>query len=218
VKGQHYDFHPPHVDRAVWEVMMADAFATRSGPVIYTFLSHLARLCQQSYDDKAKVWVPDEFELNFAINLINSTRPRNEMEAALCAQMVAVHFMQMKVSARMLSGWGDPQMAAVAGKLSRTFAQLVDTHARLKGRKSASRQTINVRHDKHIHNHQHVHFEGGPDEFRDQPHGARAGEPAERAALPGPVTVGRDVQTCGREGHAGVPNARRRFRVRRAEG
>ena len=74
---------PPHNDPELWMLQIADAFGTRSRAVIDTFLGHLEALCEQSHwDDKAKRWRLDENQYSAALAVINSTKPRNEMDAA----------------------------------------------------------------------------------------------------------------------------------------
>jgi hypothetical protein len=156
-----YRFDAPRGDRAAWEKQICQAFGARRLPAAVAFLDQLTALCTVSYDKAQERWKPSELELNFAIGLIDSIKPRNQMEAALAAQMVAVHFMQMRVSSRVLGEQdvaardANAREASVAGKLARTFAMQMDTLMRMRG-KRATRQTINVRHEKHIHTHQHL--------------------------------------------------------------
>lgn len=102
---------------------------------------------------------PSELELNAALNIVSGVRPRNEVEAALAAQMVAIHFMMMKLAGSSLTnGWIDPRNAAITGKLARTYAMQLDILGRLRGR--VGKQTIRVRYERHEHRHVHV-GEGG---------------------------------------------------------
>lgn len=166
----------PHSDLAGWEAQIADAFGTRSHGAMWTFLAQLKRLVGKRYtpegggDDRYK---PDELELNFALSFIHSTRPRNELEACLAAQMVAVHFLSMRASETALSRMScglDERAAAQVSRLARTFTMQVDAMRRLKGRGS-TKQRITVRYERHDHQHQHVHMhDGGPDEIGEQPH------------------------------------------------
>lgn len=159
--GASYRFDAVRGDRATWEKQICQAFGARRLSAAVAFLDQLIALCTVSYDKAQARWKPSELELNFAVGLIDSIRPRNQMEAALAAQMVAVHFMQMRVSSRVLGEQdadardANAREASVAGKLARTFAMQMDTLMRMRGKRS-TRQTINVRHEKHIHTHQHI--------------------------------------------------------------
>ncbi len=92
-----YRLASPHSDTEAWQAMVCDALGTRSEATALTFLYQLTELCDRDWhpDDEAGggEWVPDECELNMILNMVASIKPRNEMEAALAAQMVAVHLM-----------------------------------------------------------------------------------------------------------------------------
>ena len=80
------------------------------------------------------------------------------MEAALAAQMVAVHMLTMKTAARVMGGYGaDIHTAALSAKLARTFALQWEALMRYRGKSRTTRQSIAVSHEKHIHNHHHQH-------------------------------------------------------------
>jgi hypothetical protein len=98
---------------------------------------------------------------------------------------------------------------------------------RLKGKKRTTKQSIVVRHEKHVHYHQHAHLGGSPADERQPdttargawaPKTTRARQPEERAALPSPEEAGRIVPFPGGEGEEGVPHARRVEAVRGAKG
>lgn len=153
-----YGFESLHRDEEAWMVHIADAFGTRSESTVRVFLGQLADLCSLVRDESGNRY-PSELELNAALNIVHGVRPRNEMEAALAAQMVAVHFMTMKLAGATLSyGSISPHNAAIIGKLARTFAMQLDTLGRLRGR--VGRQTIKVKYERHEHRHVHV-GEGG---------------------------------------------------------
>jgi len=128
------------------------------------------------------------------------------MQAALAAQMVAVHLMMMEVSERCLRTYkcADPHLLSAASKLARTFAIQSETLAKLQGRKT-SRQKITVSYERHEHKHMHVH--GGEKENGGQPHAQDGDAPV--AALLGEVTAGPAVSITGRPRQDRVPNARR---------
>lgn len=212
----------PHSNTAAWEAMVCDALGTRSISTAQTFLYHLTELCSQNWHP-AEVegdygeWCPDGRELNMILHMVAGIKPRNEMQAAQAAQMVAVHLMTMRVSAQALRGGRVvAEDAAIAGKLARTFVMQAEALAKLKGKRSSSRQTITVRQEKHVHNHQHVHLRGGvggPDQSHDSTGRSRAcasaaGQLSECPALPGPQQGGDVVPLRRDEGQARLPPAR----------
>lgn len=229
-----YRLASPHADHDAWVAMLSDALGTRSESTAKMFAYHLTQLCTQirAGDDETGnggEWVPDELELNMILNMVASIKPKNEMQAALAAQMVAIHLLTMKAAKMALEGWAvmDPRTAATAGKLARTFVMQMDAMGRAKGKRS-TRQTIKVSHEKHIHSHRHVHVEQGAGDFGGQPHeagrsdsntreGGSARQPAERPALPGPEQGATVLRLPGNEGEAGLSSARR-TQPRRAAG
>ncbi|GAC1582575.1 MAG: hypothetical protein NVS3B5_17000 [Sphingomicrobium sp.] len=79
---------PPQNDPDLWGLQLADAFRTRSRAVISTSLAQLAALCGESHwDEEAKQWRLNENEYSAALGIVNATKPRNEIEAALAAQI-----------------------------------------------------------------------------------------------------------------------------------
>ena len=171
----------------------------------------LTKLCElggsKAVTDLAARGSPDEAELNMILNLVVGIKPKNEMQAALAAQMVAVHLMTMKLAEHSLmhSQAIAPQMAAVAGKLARTFALQTETLAKLQGRVT-TRQKITVRYENHEH--QHVHMTKGRKILE--------GNPTQRMPMhlsPRCSAKTRTAQPCQApavERDASVPNARRK--------
>jgi hypothetical protein len=160
----------PHSDLDLWELQLADAFGTRSQSLMHTFMIQLKGLAPQVWDDGAQIWKPHETELNAALAMVADMKPRNVAEAALAAQMVAVHWMQMRMSAQALNrGCGVLQQdAAIASKLARTYVMQLEAMAKLQGRQKTSRQSIKVR--KELHQHVHYHDHRGDEESDGQPH------------------------------------------------
>ena len=104
--------------------------------------------------------------------LVADNQPENSTQAALAAQMAATHWMIMRLSAQALNrgysvnGGG----AALASKLSRTFAMQCETMQALKGKTRTAKQSIHV--TKETHQHVHYHDErGGQDRNGNQSHG-----------------------------------------------
>lgn len=201
-------------DELAWCALLLEAFGTRQSGVADVFISHLAGLCSSQWDQTAAAWRPNEHELRTAIAMVQSLAPRNEGEAALAAQAVAVHFATMKL-AHNLAGRSCPDSRALAAlaALSKAYVRQLEAMQALKGRK-VSRQKITVRYEKHDHKHVHVHHEGGSAEFGGRVHEPRtapAGEYEGSATLPrqNPKLVVVPVPSL--EGEEALPEARRKI-------
>jgi hypothetical protein len=193
----------PHSDTSLWTLQLADALGTRSQAVISAFMAQIEALCgKQAWDEKAHQWRLDENEFSAALTMVSSFKPRNEMEAALAVQMVAVHLMQMKLAASAIKFSYDSKTAAVAGKLARTFVQQIEAMQRLRAPNRTKRQSIRVR--KKLHQHVHYHGHGGTGKNASQPHEPPAPESGECAALPGPQPRGASVPRTSRKRETGV--------------
>ncbi len=193
----------PHSDTDLWTLQLADALGTRSQAVISTFMAQIEALCgKQAWDDEAKQWRLDEIEFSAVLAMVSSVKPRNEMEAALAVQMVAVHLMQMKLAASSIKVSYDPKTAAVAGKLARTFVQQIEALQRLRAPNRTKRQSIKV--SKELHQHVHYYDGRGAGKSERQPHGSPAPETGERPALPRPQPGGKFVPGASRKGKANV--------------
>jgi hypothetical protein len=194
---------PPHSDVELWTLQLGDAFGTRSFAVIDTFMAQLEALCTQShYDREAKQWRLDEHEFSAALAIVNSVKPRNELEAALAAQMVAVHLMTMQIAARAIKDLYDTRTAAVAAKLARTFTIQMEALRATRSKSRTARQSIKVRKD--LHQHVHYHDHRGGSESESQPHGPGAQAADQCAALPSPQPGGKVVPLSSRKRKARV--------------
>jgi len=172
-----WDYANPYLDEDedAWVALLCEAFGTRQEAVAYAFINHLAMLCSVQWTESPRAWRPNEYELRLALAIVQSLDPRNEAEAALAAQAVAVHLSTMKVG-RLLGTMTsvDTRTAATLAALAKVYAGQLETMQKLKGRKT-SRQRITVSYEKHVHTHQHAHLEGGP-----APHsGGQAQEPSD---------------------------------------
>lgn len=181
----------PHNDAELWTLQLADAFGTRSRAVVATFMGQLEALCgNDHWDETAKQWRLDENQFSAALAVVSSVKPRNEMEASLAAQMVAIHLLTMKLTARAIKYDYDTRTAAAAGKLARTFTLQLETLQSLRGKRKTVKQSITVRKDLH----QHVHYHRGEAGSDGQAHGPLAAPVDECAALRGPEP-GRDAMS-----------------------
>jgi len=88
-----------HNDPRIHDLQLAEAFGTRSYAVMWAFMEQLQALCPDKWwDEDARQWRMNEVTFNAVLAMVNSVKPRNEMEAALAAQMTAVHLLTMKVT------------------------------------------------------------------------------------------------------------------------
>jgi hypothetical protein len=224
VSDNEFEVCSPHSDLAAWEVQMAAAFGTRSFATFETFIAQLRDLCDEAWDEGSRRWKPSEAQLNAAVNIINGSRPENELQAALAAQMVASHWMAMRLSSKALHYPGDERTASAASRVMRAFAQQAETLSKLQGKSTQSKQEITVRQEKHVHHHQHVHLGGGEQAIGGQPYepgrateGGRAGEPEGRSSLPSSDAAGNVLPLSLDAGANALPIARRQGN-RRSEG
>lgn len=205
----------PHSDQDLWFLQLADAFATRSQAVISTFLTQLEALCGKSHwDEEAEQWRLDENQFSGALALVSSLKPRNEMEAALAAQMVAIHLLTMKTTAFAIQHEYDTRTAATAGKLARTFALQMQSFDALRRKNRTARQLITVRKDLH----QHVHYHRGGQQSEGQPHAPAATIVDECPPLPRSQQRGKPLPLPCNEREGPLSNARGSKRLRCTEG
>lgn len=197
----------PHNDIDLHTLQLASAFGTRSSAVFVTFMRQLEALCGQSHwDEGAKQWRLDEQEYSAALAIVNSLQPRNELEAAHAAQMVAVHILTMKVTARAIKYDYDTRTASVAGKLARTFTAQREAFERIRKPNRTAKQSIKV--TKELHQHVHYYSDRGTAPNSGQSDAKPAARVEELPALPSPDETGRVVPITSRVRKARVPDAR----------
>lgn len=184
------EWTPNHSDDDIWIAQLAEAFGTRSLALVSTFMQQLEKLIPgRWWDEEAHQFRVDECMFNTALAMVASVKPRNEMEAALAAQMVAVHFMQMQLSARAMKFEHDTKTAVAASKMARTFVQQIEAMRTIRTGKRTAKQSIKV--TKEVH--QHVHYHRGDGESVGQPHGRTARAIDQCATLPGTEPGGQVV-------------------------
>jgi hypothetical protein len=193
-----------------WLHLVVDAFGTRSANIAHIFVDQLAALAAKQWDEPTGKWIPDAQEVSALIAIVSACRPKNEAQAAMAAQMAAVHLMTMRVGSRLGEHPWDTKMIGAFSRLARTYAIQMDTMQSLKGKRRSVKQHITVTQEKHIHNHQHVHLEGGTDIIGNQPHEARRTSVTEKCdTLPSPESSGVVVWLPSDEGQAGLSPSRR---------
>ena len=212
-----WPFGENDTERRDWKWLVLDAFGTRYESVAGAFLEHLIALCAGEWDEEHKEWLPHEGEVVAILHIVTAHRPRNEAEAALAAQIAATHIITMKVAERAARYPWDHKTVGSYAKLVQASAAQFETMLAIKGKRRSTSQKITVRHEKHVHHHQHVHLEGGASENASQPHAASAGRTRERPTLQGDDAGGQIVPLPSREGNASLQDARR-HRVGRTNG
>lgn len=213
----------PHGDRDRWTLQLADAFGTRSGAVIDTFVFQLQDLCGDAWDEVAQTFKTNETELNAVIAMVNDVAPENTQEAALAAQMVAIHLLQMRMTKQALNRGGHVffKDAIAASKLAKTYVEQMGELRRMRGGDNLTRQDIHV--------HKHFHDHRGGREYGDQPHqpeGEANAEslkpariPCQRPALPSQGEEdGREVPSTCDTGAAHMQGSRKRQGGGRSKG
>lgn len=195
-KGQ-YLITAPHADLDLWELQIADAFGTRSWSIVRTFTQDLKRLCSQSWDEPNGAWKPNEREMNAALAMVADMKPDNVAQAALAAQMVAVHLMTMRVSKQALNHGGMimERDAVLAGKLARTYVMQIEAMQGLKGKRRSTRQTITVKKELHqtVHYHDHRGSKKNDEQSQGRTDSRRPEITDDRDAVPGEDEGGRVV-------------------------
>lgn len=217
----------PYGDREAWEVMICEAFGTRSHATMWTFLDQLRALVGDYHNGSG--WVPDEFAVTAAINIVKACQPENEIQAALAAQMVAVHFLTMKAAKASASlDIVDPRDISMVSKLARTYATQAETLGKLQGKVKTQHITVSYErhehHHTHVHDERHVHLSGGGPGNGGQGYGPAPVLPAGIvgdaccAPLSGPDASRDALPEARDQGEAAMPVARLREGVRRTEG
>jgi hypothetical protein len=198
-------------DAGHWQALLFEAFGTNSVGTVQTFLQQLSAITGHGWDAAEDAWRPDIAQLNTVIGIIASTEPQNEAQAAMAAQMAALHMTAMGLAKRCAnSGYPDERTAATLARVSKAYAGLARTMAQLQGKAT--------RHEQHFHYHdeRHVHVGGGSNSGG-QAHACdiggqhtHAADPVSTiAALPRPCpNNGHAMPSAGSEGQASLPDAR----------
>jgi hypothetical protein len=119
---------PNHPDRFIADMLLAEALGTADFRISDGLINQLARAAAQDGEI-------DERRLNFLLAVITASKPRNELEAMLTAQMAAVHMATMECAGRLGQAAFTSQFDSIQGafnKLARTFAFQFETLKRNK--------------------------------------------------------------------------------------
>jgi hypothetical protein len=230
--GDGWDFESPYDDEDAWWKLIGDAFGTCSKAVVTVFISQLSRLVGTNWiapegPEERGSLVPDDLELMAALSIVASLKPKNEAEAAFAASIVATHFAAMRMGAEVARrSCIDARTVAALAAINRSYAQQTAAFHQMRGRKGSKNQVITVRKEIRYYDNRQVHLGEGGGNRGSGPHDTAevracargSGRPPERPALPSPDEGGEVVLfPCG-EGEAGLPQARRGQRIRRAKG
>jgi hypothetical protein len=130
---------PPGENRQAWIDRLKAALGTASMEFVDATLFQLqaaARLPNSGVS---------EIAVNAALAMIESEQPRGETECAIVIQMACIHSATMAVLGRLGGGHGGDRhvltAATAAGRLSRTFAILVET---LRRQRAGGSQVIRI--------------------------------------------------------------------------
>lgn len=210
---------------AQWYFLLLDAFGTRHGSVLDHFLATIAELVPPgdrwvAHDQRA-YWYPNEPDFNAVLAIVAAMKPDNEAQAALAAQLAALHLASMRV-AKYAVGSSDPRSAAILAKTSRAYGEGVERIARLQGKvpPRETKQTIQV---VYVDN-RSVEFKGGVGSIGGQPQEPycdNTGNYPNRGheqcpAVPRLRPIGSAMSSAGRKGEAGLSRPRWRERIRSA--
>jgi hypothetical protein len=202
-----YDNRP---DQDRWWALFFNMFETRQAAVLQSFVNQLAALVPDIWDDKARNWEPDTESIRGMLGIIQSLNPKTTAQAALAAQLVALHLHQMKLAAGIANyGSSDARTVATMARVTKAFGEGMLTMQKLQGKVRKTKQIISV--ETRAHHHQHVHYEGGG-----PINGGRAnatvdgGETISCAAMPGSDQTGLPLRIASRKRQTGVPDARGR--------
>lgn len=207
-RGDGWRITAPHNDTELWTLQLVEAFGTRSESLIQTFVDQLAGLCPQFFDPDRQKLKTSERDWNAVLALVAEHQPQNSMQAALAAQMAAVHLMTMKLSSQALNRghYVHAEEAKTASRLARTFAEQCETMQFLKGQTRTAKQSIHVTRETSHHVHYHDHRGGGKNSNQPQEPVAGAKTITGSPALPGDVQIdGKAVPCPSRKGQDGVP-------------
>lgn len=187
-------------DQEPWLALLLQSFGTRSASVATCFLAQLSFLCRRDWDGDANQWKPSQEEFDAALAIVNSIKPRNEAQAALAAQLVALHFAAMRLAQRVTGeGHIDDRTVAVLAKTVRAYGDGLTNMQRLQGKSRSTRQTIKSETHRHVHQHVHLASDGGSEQIGGQLHGRIASPPDKCPALPSPEPLGEVVSLSSRK-------------------
>jgi hypothetical protein len=130
---------PDHPNGACATLLLADALGTTNGTFANGLLNQLVNVARTGKQLTAD-------ELNFALAAVRGIGPRDETEALLATQMVAIHNATVSAARRLAHVETLTQQegaSTMLNKLARTFAGQVET---LKKYRSTGEQNIKVQH------------------------------------------------------------------------
>jgi len=128
-----------HPDYAMGGLLFMQAFGTTNG-------DFAEGLIKQLFDVVSKGKAPNEADLNLIVGMVQGIAPRDETEAMLAAQMVAVHNALISAARRLGNAQTIEQQDSASNmfnKLARTFIGQIEA---LKKYRSTGEQNIRVQH------------------------------------------------------------------------
>lgn len=213
--GMHYLTCPYRdEDEDLWFALLLECFGTRMLAVADAFMQQVASLCPEVLyegEDRTRL---DEGALHQALAIVYALKVRNEAEAALAAQLVAVHFATMKVGKTAgRYDWLPLPHANCLAALVKTYSGGLKALRDMKGgRGRTTRQVIRVER-ANVYVDQRGRGVGNPGSQADEGSGKRAratpsGSARILPALSRPDEIGDALQTLPGEGPDPLPPAR----------
>lgn len=130
---------PEHQDAALAGIMLANAFGATNAEFTNTLIGQLANIAGVGNDVTTE-------QLNGVVAMVHGIGPKDETEAMLAAQMVAIHNATLSAARRLKGSNTIPQQdsaSTMLNKLARTFAAQIEA---LKKYRSTGEQSIRVQH------------------------------------------------------------------------
>ncbi len=210
-----YDNRP---DKDRWWALFFTMLGTRQAAVVDMFIGQLQQLVPDRWDEKKGCWRGNQEDTRAMFGMIQSMKPKTVAQAALAAQLVALHFNTMKLAAGISSySMGDARTAATIARCTKAYAEGMLALQKLQGKARKSKQTITV--ETHHHHHQHIHYEtGGSPINGGQAQGTERGAIVQCATLPSPDEAGHLLPGRSHAGKACLPVPRRGQGKRGTEG
>jgi hypothetical protein len=137
--GNVVEIRNAHPDYAMGGLLFMQAFGTTNG-------DFAEGLIKQLFDVVSKGKAPNEADLNLIVGMVQGIAPRDETEAMLAAQMVAVHNALITAARQLGNAQTIEQQDSASNmfnKLARTFIGQIEA---LKKYRSTGEQNIRVQH------------------------------------------------------------------------
>jgi hypothetical protein len=133
------EISPDHPEEAIGHILLMEALGGADQDFVHGLLGQLANAGSQGRQI-------DERGLNFMLSVVKGIQPKDQIEAMLAAQMVAVHMATMTFARRLQHVDNIPQQDSAErafNKLARTYATQMEA---LKRYRTGGEQKVTVQH------------------------------------------------------------------------